>query len=389
MSRSWSNLGLRGRLALSIGAIVTIAFGVVFVAVRGQMARESEVIKREEARDARDPGRVDRAGETASAISPIEDAQSDVEKTFLAVGGASLVIALLAGYLLAARTASPLRRFAATAAEVGAGDLTPRLDVDPAAPAELLTLAEAFNHMLDRLDDAFARQRRFVSDASHELRSPLTAIRGQLEVLAHDSVPSAAEVRRVETVTMTEMRRVERLVEDMLALARFDEGVRPSLSEVGAAPFLRELESTELQPAEIGELAEGTVRIDPDLVAQVLRNLLANARRHAGPEGRVALSSEAEGDSLVVAVDDDGPGVAAEDRERVFDRFHRSESSRDRASGGSGLGLGIARAIVELHGGRIWIEDSPLGGARFRFSLPGFSAADTEPARESPAGGRG
>jgi signal transduction histidine kinase len=368
MSSTWSRLGLRGRLALSIGTIVVLAFAVVFVAVRAQMSNESAVIKREEAREPGKPGAS--AGESSS-ISPIEDAQSDVEKTFFVIGGTSLAAALLAGYLLATRTASPLRRFAATAAEVDAGDLTPRLDPSPAAAAELRTLAEAFNHMLDRLDRAFAQQRQFVSDASHELRSPLTAIRGQLEVLARSESPSAAEIHRVEAMALTEMRRVERLVDDLLALARLDEGVAPALREVQVGPFLSGLaDGAHEMIAEVGELPGGAVRIDPDLVTQVVRNLLSNARRHAGPGGRVILSARADGTGLVVSVDDDGPGIPPQQRERVFDRFHRSEPSRDRASGGSGLGLGIARSIVELHGGQIWVDDSPLGGARVSFELP-------------------
>ncbi len=376
MRSAWAGLGLRGRLALSIGTIVVASFAVVFVAVRAQMSNESAVIKHEEGRESSRPE--PSAGEpgTGSSISPIEDAQSDVAKTFLFVGGASLAAALLAGYLLAARTASPLRRFAATAARVDAGDLTPRLESSPAAPAELRALAEAFNHMLDRLDRAFARQRQFVSDASHELRSPLTAIRGQLEVLARNESPSVEEIRRVEALTMMEMRRVERLVDDLLALARLDEGVGPALREVPSVPFLRGLaEGTHGRPVEVGELAEGSVRIDPDLIAQVVRNLLDNSRRHAGPSGRVAISARADGTSLVVSVEDDGPGIPPQQRERVFDRFHRNEPSRDRASGGSGLGLGIARSIVELHGGRIGIDDSPLGGARVSFRLPGFKPA--------------
>ena len=227
--------------------------------------------------------------------------------------------------------------------------------------------------MLDRLDRAFARQRQFVSDASHELRSPLTAIRGQLEVLARQEQPSAQEVRRVETAALREMGRVERLVEDMLSLARLDEGVGPALREVSAAGFLRELaEARGGEDEQLGDLAEGTIELDPDLVAQVVRNLLDNADRYAG-EGQVVLSARAAGSSLVVSVDDAGPGIPAEERERVFDRFHRRDSARDRASGGSGLGLGIARAIVSAHGGRIWVDDSPLGGARVSFSLPRYS----------------
>ncbi len=369
MRRAWERLGLRGRLALSFGTIVVLAFAVVFIAVRAQMAHESDVIKREEAKETRAEG----AGNATEGeeASPIEDAQSDVEKTFLAVGGASLLAALLAGYLLAARTASPLRHFAATAAEVDAGALEPRLDPGAGAPAELRTLAEAFNHMLDRLDRAFERQRRFVSDASHELRSPLTAIRGQLEVLARNEEPSGEEVRRVEAVAMAEMGRVERLVDDLLSLARLDEGAPPAPRDLLAAGFLRELAAATPAATELGELAEGTLSADPDLLARAVRNLLDNANRHAA--GRVVLSSRATGSSLLNAVDDDGPGIPAAERERVFDRFHRSEPGRERAAGGSGLGLGIARAIVAAHGGRIWVEDSHLGGARVAFELPGFT----------------
>ncbi|HEY1355526.1 MAG TPA: ATP-binding protein [Solirubrobacterales bacterium] len=371
--RRAARLGLRARLAISIGAIVTIAFAVVFVAVKAQMSHESNVIRREEAKEAQPSGAAPGESRDSSTISPIEDAHTDVERTLVLVGAATLVAALFAGYLVAARAASPMRRFAATAARIDAGDLTPRLEAGPGDAEELRTLAEAFNHMLDRLDDAFARQRQFVSDASHELRSPLTAIRGQLEVLARERSPGEEEIRRVERSVMTEMRRVERLVDDLLALARLDEGVGPSLADVDAAPFLRTLLERAPGPVEAGPLAEGTLRIDPDLVAQVVRNLLANARQHAGTGGRVALSSHEDGPDLLVAVEDDGPGIPPDERERVFDRFHRSEPARERATGGAGLGLGISRSIVDAHRGRIWIEDSPIGGARVVFSLPGFS----------------
>ncbi len=374
MRRTWDRLGLRGRLALSIGAIVVAAYGVVFVAVRAQMAHESNVIKREERKESErvGPG----ASREGDEVSPIEDAQSDVEKTFFLLGGVSLVAALLAGYLVAARASSPLRRFAVTAAEVDAGAMGPRLDPGPGAPAELVTLAEAFNHMLERLDRAFDQQRRFVSDASHELRSPLTAIRGQIEVLARSEQPSAEEVRRVEGVALAEMGRVERMVEDLLSLARLDEGAEPTPQPLAAAEFLADLAARTPAETEVGELAAGTLRADPDLLARVVRNLLDNAHRHAG---RVVLSSHANGGDrgrLLIAVDDDGPGIPPAERERVFDRFHRSEPARERASGGSGLGLAIARAIVAAHGGRVWVEGSPLGGARVAFELPGFEPAE-------------
>jgi two-component system, OmpR family, sensor kinase len=373
LRRAWDRLGLQGRLGISIGAIVVIAFAVVFVAVQAQMAHESRVITHEESREQSQPSPQGTEPGESSPLSPIEDAQSDVKKTFLLVGGVTLIAALLAGYLVAARTASPLRRFAAAAAEVDAGDLTPRLESNQSMAAEVKTLAEAFNHMLDRLDRAFARQRIFVSDASHELRSPLTAIRGQLEVLARSDTPTAEEVRRVEAMTLTEMRRAERLVDDLLTLAQLDEGgVGPSLQEIQSGPYLRGLAERAHATVEAADIPDGTIRIDPDLIAQVIGNLIDNAERHAGPDGRIVIAARADGESLIVTIDDDGPGVRPEERELVFDRFHRSEASRDRATGGSGLGLGIARSIVELQGGRIWIDDSPLGGARVSFELLGF-----------------
>jgi len=378
--RGWAKLGLRARLAISIGGIVVAAFALVFVAVRADMADESRLIGHEESREAAGLGPATGDTGEGSAISPIADAQDEVERTFLIAGGAALLAALLAGYLVAARTAAPLRRIASTAAAVDAGDLTPRLRPEGSTP-ELRTVVEAFNHMLDRLDLAFSRQRRFVSDASHELRTPLTAIRGQLEVLARKEAPSTEDVHRAEALAMTEIHRVERLVDDLLALAHLDEGAEPRLRDVEVAPLLRGLAEAGLERTEIGELVEGAVPIDPDLIAQVVRNLLSNAHRHAGPEGRVVLSARAEPGRLVVAVDDDGPGVPAARREQVFERFHRNQAARDRSSGGSGLGLGIARSIVDLHGGRIWIEDSPLGGARAVFALPRFMPGTRNPSR--------
>jgi two-component system OmpR family sensor kinase len=369
----WERLGLRGRLALSFGAIVIVAFGVVFVTVRAQMSHEADVIHQEEQREAHEPEAT--AGERHESESPIEDAQSDVEKTFLVVGGGALVAALLAGYLLAARTAAPLRRFAGTAAAVDAGDLSPRAAVDASSAAELRTLADAFNHMLDRLEDAFARQRRFASDASHELRSPLTAIRGQIEVLAREPDPDAADVRRVETATLAELGRVEHLVEGLLALARLDEGVGPARRELGAATFLREAVAAAPGGAGLGALAAGRIDLDPEMIARVIRNLIENARRHAGSEGQVTVGSTAVAGRLRVDVDDDGPGIPPAERERVFDRFHRSDAARDRGSGGSGLGLAIVRAIVTAHGGTVGAAESPAGGARVTFELPGLRPA--------------
>src|SRR5439155_26047760 len=155
-------------------------------------------------------------------------AQHGVYLTFLLGGLFALLAAAVAGYLVASRVSSPLRRMARTAAEVNAGDISHRMGPTSASD-EIRFLAQSFDNMLDRLDDAFARQRAFVSDASHELRTPLTVVRGQLEVLARQPDVSITDVRRVEAVVRIELLRMQRLVEDLLLLARADEGalVRP------------------------------------------------------------------------------------------------------------------------------------------------------------------
>jgi two-component system OmpR family sensor kinase len=319
------------------------------------------------------PRAVIRAGEP---LESVERAQSEVSRTFLVVGALTLLAAIAAGFLVAARTAAPLRRMARIAAEVDAGELGHRIEAE-GAHDEIRSLAESFDHMLDRLEDAFSRQRGFVSDASHELRTPLTAIRGQLEVLAREPDPSAERVRETERTVRREIERMSRLVDDLLALARIDEGSGLTTETFAIAPLLEELVAVAEPGAgpriERSAMPGGTVCADPDRIAQVVRNLLANAVEHAGQGGHVRVGARAIGGSIEVTVDDDGPGIPAEERERVFDRFHRADASRSRGSGGSGLGLAIARAIVEAHGGEISTSESPLGGARVAFTLPGYA----------------
>lgn len=371
MRSAWGRLGLRGRLALSIGGIVLAICAVFFVAARHEMRELSGVILQEEVEEGVPLGSEAVRNEEAH-LAPIEDAQDDMEKTFLLAAALTLGAALMAGYFVASRTAAPLRRLARTAAAVDAGDLTPRTGGDPSAVAEVRVLAEAFDHMLDRLDQAFSRQRRFVSDASHELRTPLTAIRGQLEVLGRREHVDPEEVRHVERTVLIEMARIERLVDDLLALARLDEGLPLEHREISVGPFLRRLAQTDPGEVLVGELPEGTLEGDPDRLAQAIRNLFGNARRHAGPGGSVVVGAGAEQGSLTIWVDDDGPGIPAAEREEIFNRFYRSESARDRHSGGSGLGLAITRSIIESHGGRVRAEESPLGGARIVFEFSGF-----------------
>lgn len=321
---------------------------------------------------------VERAGRQAGIIrvgeplGSVERAQEGVAKAFFLAGSLTLLGALGAGYFVAARTADPLRRMARTAAAIDAGDLSHRIGARGPSE-EIRTLSESFDHMLDRLDDAFARQREFVSDASHELRTPLTVIRGQLQVLARSDDVSAEDVRRVEALVSTEVNRMQRLVDGLLLLARTDEGGGLELEPVEVARFLSEqVEAIKLiadRHIELGPVADGVVTVDPHALAQAIRNLVRNAVEHTSPSGSVRLSAESHGDRIEFAVEDDGPGIPAAERRRVFERFHRA---RPAGGGGSGLGLAIARAIVEAHGGEIWADEAATGGARVAFEVPGF-----------------
>jgi two-component system, OmpR family, sensor kinase len=306
-------------------------------------------------------------------LAPVVRAQHGVARTFLFVGLFALAAAAVAGYLVASRVSSPLRRMARTAAAVKAGNISHRIGPTRTSD-EIRVLAESFDRMLDRLDDAFARQRAFVSDASHELRTPLTIVRGQLEVLARQPDVSREEVRRVTRLVSAETERMERLVDDLLLLAKTEEGSPLSRRRLDLRDYVHDvfdaLSLTADRNFELGQVSDVSIQADPDRLAQVIHNLAQNAVVHTQEGGLVRLSAAADGRYVRFAVEDDGPGIPADERDRIFDRFHRTDYSRARTTGGSGLGLAIARALVEAHGGEIRACESPEGGARVEFDLP-------------------
>jgi signal transduction histidine kinase len=317
------------------------------------------------------------AGEPLATVSR---AQRGVAKSFVLAGSITLALALLASYLAGARVSAPLRRMAAVAARVDAGDLEPRMGLSGLRGDELRVLAEAFNQMLDRLADAFASQREFVADASHELRTPLTVIRGQLEVLAAQHAPSTEDVRRVEQLVRAEIGRINRLVDDLLLLAQAEQTDFLRLDTIELGGFVAELwdgiSLTADRDFELGPVPRGSLRADPDRVAQAVRNLARNAIEHTSPDtGLVRLEVERlAGDRIRFAVIDDGPGIPASERERIFERFHRTDQGRARSAGGAGLGLAIVRAIAESHGGHVRAVDANGSGARVELVLPGFES---------------
>jgi two-component system OmpR family sensor kinase len=313
-------------------------------------------------------------------LAAVTRAQEGVARAFVLAGILALAGTLLGAYLIGTRMSRPLRRMATVAARVDAGDLHPRIHSSDGQSNEIRVLTEAFNHMLDRLTEAFAGQRAFVADASHELRTPLTVIRGQLEVLAAQEHPPGDEVRRVEVLLQAEIARISRLIDDLLLLAKSEQTQFLRIEPIDLASFVEELWQATTPLAErrfqLDPVPPGTLLGDPDRLAQALRNLLANAIEHTIPDqGLVLLRVQrVANDHAQFTVEDDGPGIPQDQRERIFDRFHRTDAARDRASGGTGLGLAIVDAIAKAHGGRVRASQASEGGARIELELPRFTA---------------
>jgi len=240
---------------------------------------------------------------------------------------------------------------------------------------EITRLAATLNRMLDRLESGQGRQRRFVSDASHELRSPVSSIRQHAEVaLAH---PGASSAEDLASIVLTEDLRLQRLVEDLLLLARMDEHgddarlTTLDLDDVVFEEVGRHRDTTD-RTIDSTRVSAGRVSGDRKQLTRLTGNLLENALRHA--RRKVAVSLSQENGRVVLRIDDDGTGVPPKERARIFERFVRLQEARDRDSGGSGLGLAIVAEVAAAHGGAAVVLDSPLGGARFEVSLPGDMA---------------
>ena len=309
----------------------------------------------------------------ADPLTSVDQALASLRNRFIAVGLGALLLSVAIAIWLANVISRPLRRMAAVASAVDSGDLSHRIDYE--GDDEVGVLAEAFNHMLDRLEAGFRLQRDFVSDASHELRSPLTVLRGRIEQLAdHAGDRQAVEAEANEL--MREVRRMERLSDDMLTLAKAERGGLVQRRRVPVDDFVedlrRDLPLLGSRHYSVESNVHGDLEADPDRLAQVIRNLVTNAVRHTAADGHIDISIASENGSAVFAVSDDGTGIEPDQLVRIFDRFHRTDEGRSRAEGGSGLGLAIARAIVEAHGGTIAAESAPGQGATVRFSIPGY-----------------
>jgi signal transduction histidine kinase len=304
---------------------------------------------------------------------------------FLIISGVpTLLAALAASWLVAGRALRPLKVVAGAAGEIGrTRDFGRRLP-SPRSRDEVALLASSFNRMLDELQDAYRglstaldAQRRFVADASHELRTPLTTIQGNAGLLAHGPPIAEAVQRAAATDIAEESERMSRLVDRLLTLARADSGLRLELASVDLRAVVVDVtrQAAAVHPDRAFEVNVVDVQVagDADALRQLLWILIDNALRYARSTITVGLEVDSGWARLMVG--DDGPGIAAEDRQRIFERFYKVDAARTGAAAaatghGAGLGLSIARWITEQHGGRIIADRSAAGGAGLYVDLP-------------------
>ena len=291
----------------------------------------------------------------------------------LAVAAASASAAVGAALLMARAIADSIDRVRATAVAFAAGDLTAR--APEGGPAELEELAAGFNRMADSVESLFDARRELVAWASHDLRTPLANMQAMLEALED----GLAEPERYIPALREQVGVLSTLVDDLFELARIDAGALTlELRDAPLAPLVAsvlrgvEAEAKARRVALESHVdAAANARYAPDKVERVLQNLLTNALRHTPSDGSVVVIVEPLTGEVRVRVEDSGEGLAAESQARMFERFWRGD--RARSSRGAGLGLAIARGLVEAHGGRIWAENRDEGGARVCFTLPAAS----------------
>lgn len=336
----------------------------------------------------------------AISLDDVDDTVAELSGTQALVGAIVLALLAIVGYVMVRTSLRRLAEVERTAREIAAGDLTRR--VPPGHPdTEVGRLAAAFNRMLGEIEAAFrareaseraarnseARMRRFIADASHELRTPLTAIRGFAELHRQRGGDADHAIARIEHHAT----RMGLLVEDLLLLARLDQQRPLDRSPVDllalAADAVADTRATAADhPVELRALAPRppVVLGDETRLRQVVGNLLSNAVVHTPPGTAVTVTVDVRDGAAVLGVADAGPGLAADDAARVFERFYRTDPGRSRAQGGSGLGLPIVQALVVAHGGDVTLATAPGQGARFEVRLPLY-----EPAAEGQPGALG
>lgn len=306
---------------------------------------------------------------TASSDAMFQDS---VVRIVLVAGVVAVVVAVVLAAVVSTRLVHPLREIGAAARRIAEGRYESRIARE--GPDEIVSLADSFNQMAASLEMQERMRREFIANAAHELRTPLTNLKGYLEALRDEVIP--ADRATFESL-WEETERLVRLSEGLDTLAAGDAAVLPARVELDLAQVIRsavELARPAARASGIAVSSEVPRRLpargDPDRLAQVVANLLQNAVRYTPTGGSVVVWAEAGDSDILVSVTNTGPGIPASDLPHVFERFYRVDKSRDRASGGAGIGLSIVKQLVEGHGGRVGAE-SAGGVTRVWFSLPG------------------
>ncbi|MGE5732584.1 MAG: sensor histidine kinase [Gemmatimonas sp.] len=320
------------------------------------------------------------------SLSDTESVLARIRRMFAVVIPLLIVCAATGGYFLAARSLAPIASMAARAAEISARNLRDRLPVS--GGEELAGLARIVNDLLGRLEASFSQQRRFMADASHELRTPTAILRTEADVTLAQEHRTEEEYRAAVTIMRDSARRLTRIVDDLFLLARADSGNLVARHEPiyleelvhDATRAVRPLADARAIRVALREVVEAPFEGDSDLLGRLLLNLLDNAIKHS-PDGCVVeVGMSRRNGRYEISVIDAGQGIPAEAQERIFERFVRLDAARARgeqsSTSGAGLGLAIARRIAEVHGGRLDLVESRPGRTEFRVTLP----AETKPA---------
>jgi heavy metal sensor kinase len=313
------------------------------------------------------------------AVQPLDEVVADLavlRRVLLLALPLLIGLAGAGGYWLTSRNLAPLAWMAGQARRITHSNLETRLEIGAAAE-ELVTLSASFNELLSRLDQSFDHMRRFVADASHELRTPISIIRGEADVaLSNDR--SAAEYKQTLAVILDESRRLSRLVDDLLNLARADAGrVKLQVQEFYLNDLLAECCRSAQTLASARHIAlecrcddDVTYRGDEELLRRMVMNLVDNAIRYTPEGGKVNVALEPSADGLAIRISDTGTGIASEAVPHVFERFYRGDKARSRQDGGFGLGLAIVKWVAESHNGAVAVASTPGAGSTFTVTLP-------------------
>lgn len=316
--------------------------------------------------------------------TPLDDVRSTLGRLTATLFGAALASVAIIGIattIIIRRAISPIDDMIGVAAAIGHGDLSKRIDTT-SSDRDVVRLSNALDDMLHQIEGAFDERqasedqlRQFVADASHELRTPLATIRGYSELYTTGAATDAEAVERAMTRIRSEAVRTGSLVEDLLLLARLDQGSELQIDDVDLTRVVTDAiaDARAIEPGRTIDVSlpadSVVVRGDDDRLRQMMSNLLANTRAHA-PGAPVHVALGVDGDHAAIIVRDEGPGMTAAQASHAFDRFWRADETRNRRTGGTGLGLAILASVVDAHHGTVGLETAPGQGAEFRIRVP-------------------